>query len=445
MAVSTQTYVLAAPSSEPSIALTIANFRKRILFVDHTATMGGGEIALLNLVTHLDHSRFIPVVLLCADGPLASRLIEAGIETHILPLAVSVAAVRKDSLGCATMLRGKDMARTLKYVLQVRRLVRALKIDLVHTNSLKADLIGGIAGRLAFKPVVWHVRDRIDNDYLPHQVVKLFRLLCRILPNYVVANSQATLNTLALPGTKQSAAIYSGVEFNGRMRVVHDGINSDEHSNTAQRAKASSDSVRIGLVGRISPWKGQHIFLQAAALVLRKYPDTDFQIIGAALFDEHGYEAGIRSLASTLDLNAHVEFTGFRSDVPEVIAGLDILVHASTSGEPFGQVVVEGMASGKPVVATDGGGIPEIVQDGVTGLLVPMGDAKQMAAAICSLLADPVLAQEMGRRGQIRARDFFAIELTARRVENVYDQVLKPHRFSQLRKKFGLRPSEVPM
>ena len=445
MAVSTQTYGLAAPLSEPSIALTIPNRRRRILFVDHTATMGGGEIALLHLVTHLDHTRFIPVVLLCADGPLASRLIEAGIETHILPLAVSVAAARKDSLGGSTMLRGKDIARTLHYVEKVRRLIRALKIDLVHTNSLKADLIGGIAGRFALKPVIWHVRDRIEDDYLPHRVVRLFRLLCRFVPNFVVANSHATLSTLALPGTKQSAAIYSGVEFDGRMRVVHDGINHIDHSNAAEAAQKSLGRARIGLVGRISPWKGQHIFLHAAALVLQQYPETKFQIIGAALFNENGYEEEIRALASSLDLNASVEFTGFRSDVPELIAGLDILVHASTTGEPFGQVVVEGMAAGKPVVATNGGGIPEIVQDGVTGLLVPMGDAERMAAAICSLLADPARAEEMGRCGQIRAKDHFAIELTARRVESVYDKVLKPQRFSHRRKKLGLRPSEVPV
>jgi glycosyltransferase involved in cell wall biosynthesis len=111
-------------------------------------------------------------------------------------------------------------------------------------------------------------------------------------------------------------------------------------------------------------------------------------------------------------------------NVPERIAQLDIVVHASTSGEPFGQVIIEGMAEQKPVVATNGGGVPEIVEDGVTGLLVPMGDAVAMANAIDFLLRNPLIAKEMGARGRERALSQFTIQMTARKVEAVYDQVL---------------------
>lgn len=119
---------------------------------------------------------------------------------------------------------------------------------------------------------------------------------------------------------------------------------------------------RIGLIGRISPWKGQHIFLRGA--------------------------------------------------------------HASTTGEPFGQVIIEGMAAGKPVVATNGGGVPEIVEDGKTGLLVPMRDPSAMAEAICRLLSDPSLARKMGQRGWERVANHFTAEQTARKVESVYAEVL---------------------
>lgn len=106
---------------------------------------------------------------------------------------------------------------------------------------------------------------------------------------------------------------------------------------------------------------------------------------------------------------------------------MDILVHASTTGEPFGQVVVEGMAAAKPVVATNGGGVPEIVPDKVTGLLVPMGDAPAMAAAIIEVLSNPTLAQAMGEAGYNRVREHFTIEITARRVETVYDSLQLRH------------------
>ena len=182
---------------------------------------------------------------------------------------------------------------------------------------------------------------------------------------------------------------------------------------------------RIGLIGRISPWKGQDIFLQAVALVRHHYPTAHFEIIGAPLFSELEYEAHLHHLCHALQLDGAVEFTGFVEDVPARIAELDIVVHASTMGEPFGQVIIEAMAEQKPVVATNGGGVPEIVQDGITGLLVPMGDAPSMAQAIIYLLDHPEAAARMGREGQKRVLAHFTLNKTARLVESVFRQVLR--------------------
>ena len=184
---------------------------------------------------------------------------------------------------------------------------------------------------------------------------------------------------------------------------------------------------RIALIGRISPWKGQHIFLQAAQSVAERFPNVRFFVIGAALFDEHKYDEEIRQLPKKLGIENLVEFTGFCSDIEEVIEGLDLVVHASMTGEPFGQVIIEGMAAGKPVVATNGGGVPEIVEDGSTGILVPMGDVQAMADAICEILADPVRAREMGIRGRQRVENHFTVELTASKVETVFYEVLRRH------------------
>ncbi len=186
------------------------------------------------------------------------------------------------------------------------------------------------------------------------------------------------------------------------------------------RTAARNGQVRIGLIGRISPWKGQHIFLQAAARVYQKFPEARFFIVGSALFGEAEYDRKVRSLTESLGISDLVTFTGFRKDVQNMIADMDLIVHASTTGEPFGQVIIEGMAAGKPVIATDGGGVPEIVEDGKTGILVPMGDVQAMADAIGRMLADPALAADMGARGRERVRDYFTIERKARNVEAVY-------------------------
>jgi len=409
---------------------------KRILFVDHTAKMSGGEIALLHLVQHLDRDRYLPIVLLSSDGPLRQKLEEGCIETHVLPISASVLEARKDALGISSLTRLHDATRTISYIWTLSRFIRAHDIDLVHTNSLKADIIGGFAARLARTPLLWHVRDRIDEDYLPRPIVALFRWLCRWLPDYVVANSQSTLGTLKLTKVERTAAVYSGIDILERAQVVHDGISSSpliepdvyigRHSSELEPFHRPSpiQPPIMGLVGRISSWKGQHVFLRAASLVHARFPLARFQIIGSAMFNEDAYEQEIRELTVSLGLERNVEFLGFRQDIPEIISSMTVLVHASTTAEPFGQVIVEGMVAGKPVVATDGGGAREIVVNGETGLLVPMGDAPAMSNAILFLLDNPETAREMGRRGQERAYAFFSIDQTARKIESVYDKVL---------------------
>jgi glycosyltransferase involved in cell wall biosynthesis len=386
----------------------------RVLLFDHTAQLGGGEIALLDLIRFFDRSRVTPIVVLGSDGPLADRL-RGLVELHILEIAPDVLHTRKDTLGTGNVVRFKTALQIFAYVLRLADFIEAYNIELIHTNSLKADILGGIAARFARRPVIWHIRDRITEDYLPKPAVKAMRLLCRIIPDFIFGNSAATIETLQLRGARPSIPVASGVDIRA---YEQEGISEAIATGRPDR------KIRIGLVGRICPWKGQHIFLQAAAEVHKRFPLTHFQIIGAALFKEQQYEQEMRELAGTLGLEDAVEFTGFRNDVPDLMRKLDILVHASTTGEPFGQVIVQGMAAGKPVVATNGGGVPEIVIHGVTGLLVPMADAPAMSSAICALLDSPKIAASMGRVGRIRVLEHFTIERTARKVEAAYAEVL---------------------
>ena len=380
---------------------------RTIVFFDHTATMGGGEIALLNLVRHLDRALWEPVVVLGAEGPLGEKLRDSNIETHVLPLDARVAQARKDSLqGGGAVGAARQALASLAYVVRLSRLLRARRASILHTNSLKADVLGALAGRLAGVPVLWHVRDRITDEYLPTRTARAFRLAARLLPQAVAVNSHSTLESLAMDESNLTRVVHDGFVEPGEVQVL-----------------ARSEGPLIGLVGRISPWKGQDIFIRAAAIVREEFPDARFQIIGSAMFGEADYEAQVRDLARELELGESLEFTGFRSDVEACIAALDILVHASTMGEPFGQVVMEGMAARKPVVATRGGGVPEIVAEDVTGLLVPMSDVGAMAQAIKLLLSNPERAREMGRAGQKRVREHFTIAQTADKVEALYGAI----------------------
>jgi glycosyltransferase involved in cell wall biosynthesis len=385
----------------------------RVLFVDHTAQLGGGEIALRNLLNSLTIKRVHITVLLWAEGTLAKQLISAGHSVHILPLSSRIAEARKESVGWKSLLRVREMFSMFLFAWRLVRFIRRMHVDLVHTNSLKSHILGGLAARLAGRPLVWHLRDRIAPDYLPKTAVWIVRMACKILPQFVIANSQATLDAIA-PRSEHNAGRYR------KFKVIHDGC-----LQTATLEDPSiDDGPNVGIVGRISPWKGQHVFIKAAAIVSRECPGTHFQIIGAPLFSETEYEAELHRLAANLNLKQILTFTGFVSDVASAIARLRIVVHASIIAEPFGQVVIEGMAAGKPVIATRAGGIPEIMAHNETGLLVPVGDECALAEAMIALLRDPARARTMGEKGRETVREFFTIERHARAVEQVYEDVL---------------------
>jgi glycosyltransferase involved in cell wall biosynthesis len=269
---------------------------------------------------------------------------------------------------------------TLKAVPFVGRLayrLRAWAPDVVHTTSLKADLLGLAAARMARRPVVWHIHDRIAPDYLPPRTVSVVRELARCGPAAVIANSRATAETL--PGARG-------------LTVVHPGLAPDQILGDLGDRIPPTHPV-VGLVGRISPTKGQLEFVRAAAALVQRRSDVTFQVTGSSLFGESDYEAVVHAEVERRGLGAHVSFTGFRADPREIMDGLSVCVHASPVPEPFGQVVIEAMARGVPVVASSAGAVPELLDGGRLGYLAEPGDVTDLASAIERALDDPNRSQ----------------------------------------------------
>jgi glycosyltransferase involved in cell wall biosynthesis len=377
----------------------------KVVFVDHVARMSGGEIALLRLLPALAAHVRVHVIL-GEHGPLVDRLMARGIETEVLPLHPALRDVRKDTIrpGHVDL---AAVARLPRYVARLSRRIKALDADLVHTNSLKAAMYGGAAARLAGVPAVWHIRDRIAPDYLPRSAVALVRAASRVLPSAVIANSQATLATV--PTRRQGQVLYNPVvpdsvgEFS-RMRMGGPGV------------------ITVGVLGRLSPWKGQHVFIDAFA---EAFGGTDARghVIGSAMFGEEAYEQSLRRQVEALGLSEQIEFRGFRDDVWAELHELHILVHASVIPEPFGQVVLEGMAAGLPVIASNAGGPAELITNGVDGILTEPGDAHELAAALIRLRDDPELGLSLGAAARLRASEFTP-ERTAKRLLAVYDETV---------------------
>lgn len=375
--------------------------RLRVAYVGHTAALSGGELALGRTLRALGDD-VDAHVLLAEDGPLVERLRSAGATVEVLPMGERTRALRKGRVSPAA-LPVAALWDTAAYSLRLARRLRRLRPDVVHTNTLKAALYGGVAGRLARRPVVWHVHDRIAADYLPGPAAALVRVASRLLPAVVVANSQATLATLG--------------RWPRRSVVVANPV---EQPTPGEPASASSQDrpVTVGLVGRLAPWKGQDVFLRAFASAFAG-GDERAVIAGSALFGEDDWGSSLPGLAESLGIADQVELTGFIDDVWPLYRRLDGLVHASTIPEPFGQVVVEGMAAGLPVIAADAGGPAEIITEGVDGLLYPMGDVDALARHLRALASEPSLRHQLGTAAARRA-GHFSPERVADQLTTVY-------------------------
>ena len=203
--------------------LNIASRPNRVALLDHTAKLGGGEFALFNFVTRLDRARYEPLVILFSDGPLVEKLRNAEVPILIVPLASTVAETRKDSLGGKSLFRIGDAIRSALFAWKLSRILLDHDIDIVHANSLKADVLGGVAARIAGLPVIWHVRDRIECDYLPKSVTKVFRIAAKWLPSEIIANSAATLETLQLSHVTKATTVYSGIDLRRGAQVPANG------------------------------------------------------------------------------------------------------------------------------------------------------------------------------------------------------------------------------
>ncbi|MDI6740022.1 MAG: glycosyltransferase, partial [Candidatus Edwardsbacteria bacterium] len=379
--------------------VTLIGKKKKILFFDHVPILGGAEQSLLDILRVLDRSRFEPFLLLTNPGPVAERARELGVPVAYISAPRSILRRKRYNIKFFSPRSLWDAVRLVPVIWRVAALIAREKIDIVHTNTLKTHLIGGIAGRLCGRRVVWHFRDILIEKNLRSWMV----WLSHSLSDHVIAVSQAV--------KKQFGAGYPA----DRITVIYNAIDSGEIEALAARKDAAGIRRElslpphcrlVGMVGQIARWKGQECFIRAAAKLAPRFPDLRFVVIGDVLFDEWEYKTRLLELVKELGLEQRVVFAGQIADVPPHFKALDVLVHCSVEPEPFGRVVIEAMALGVPVVAARGGAINEIITDGADGLLVPSADARALAEAVAALLDEPSRAEAMAGRARDRSRCF---------------------------------------
>lgn len=373
--------------------------------LDHTAELGGAELALVRLLESLDPSRIEPVVLLFSTGALEERLRLAGHRVIVVALDPGIRDVDRAVGPVAALRAGVAGAGFLTRLVAT---LRRMEVDVIHSTSLKADLLAVPAAMALRTPLVWHIHDRIADDYLPARTVRAIRTLARRLPYAVVANSAATAATL--PGAR-------------RLTVAHPGV-SDSQLAAAPRDHQPIGAGVIGMVGRLSPTKGQLVLVRAARRVVDARPGTRFRLLGDAAFGAESYARKVSETIEELGLGEHVDLVGFVEDPRRELDALSVCVHASTVPEPFGQVVTEAIAWGVPVVATRGGGVDEIVRTtpvgSQTGLLVEPGDEVGLADAILEVLDHPDDALARAARAHADVSRRFTATQTAETITSVW-------------------------
>ncbi len=370
----------------------------KVLYVSPSAEQGGLERVLLSILGALDRSRFTAGVALLEDGPLVNDVRGTGTDTRVV-----------------TSGRVRNLVRGVTAVARLVRLIVRERFDLVHTMNAKAHLYGGAAAVLSGVPCVHHLQG------VPRRSLSRDGLV-----NFLSAVVPAT-RTVAC-----SNYVAEGFRRAWRSRrpvaVVHNGLlpgPRDGHPSAVRlEFGIPSQAPLIVMIARLQRWKGVHIFVDAAGEVARRRSDVRFLVVGGTLFGlEQEYAEELRVRVDRLGLGHALRFVGHRRDTQVFFQNADVAVHASIDAEPFGMVLLEAMAAGKPVVASDQGGPREIVLHGETGYLVPPNRADLLAKSILSLIERPDLRVKMGQAAAARFEACFRAEQMCRGLEQIYTQI----------------------
>lgn len=367
----------------------------RILFVDQTGNLGGAELCLADLATHL---RSRCAVFLFESGPFQELLEKGGVRTIVVRASAPKANVRKKAKHSAYFL---TIPAFIWLVVSLSRSARGF--DLLYANTAKALIVTAVTGLLLRKPFLFHLHDIIDVAHFS-SLNRWLLVTAANLADGIVANSEAT-----------AAAYRKAGGTNRNLRVVPNGFrverfrtNVEILSREIRASVGARDRLVVGLFGRITAWKGQKILIEA----LQQLPDVAAVIVGDALFtdEDRQYKRELVALASRLDVDSRIYFAGFQADILPYLNAVDLVVHCSISAEPFGRVIVEASLAGKPVIAARCGGPAEIIEDRVTGILVSPGDPGELARAIKEVQSDRIWAEKLATFGREVAAERFALE-----------------------------------
>jgi glycosyltransferase involved in cell wall biosynthesis len=350
--------------------------------------LGGGEMMFRQLMQHGRDRGIEWIVVFTKDGPMVAETQALGVETHLIPAG-----------------RIRALPKRLQAIRRIAALARERQVSLIFGWMAASQLLAGPAAWLSDIPGAWYQVGLPRPDYID-RIATFFRARGVLVLSKDVAAAQARVRP-----TRPTMLVYPGASLER-----FEAIRGDSPHDLRAELGLPDDGPLIGIVGRLQRWKGMHTAIAAMPLIRSQHPKARLVIVGGAHDTEPGYGDELRELVAARGLGDAVTFAGFQPDVPKWMQAMDIIVHASDR-EPFGIVVVEAMALGKPVVAGSAGGPAEIITPGVDGLLAPYGVPSALAEAVNRYLDDPALGIRCGTAARSRAAEFsarrFAIAATS--------------------------------
>lgn len=377
----------------------------KILFLTHVGDPGGAEFKMMDLCSDLGDKA---EVLHFQEGNLSLLLSKRNIKHKVLQLPDALVGFKREQA------LGKAFPLFFQSLGFLRKLYKATRDYSAYVcMSQKAFVLMSVLKPFHRKPIIWFMNDLVSSDHFSPSLISMLTFLARLSANHLVLNSQASYDAwIEASGSNRNVEIiYPGTDFN----QIEERTKNLQEIEALKEKLLSNNKFIVGLFGRVTPWKGQDVFLEA----ISQLPNAHGVIVGDAFFGQENYQKQLEDLVQKLNIHSSVTFTGHSNQVPEWMAACDIVVHCSTAPEPFGLVIVEGMAAQKPVIASDGGGAQEIVLDQVTGQLTPMKDVNALAAAINRYIENPAWAKEVAANGYTRSKKLFSRQTMVDRFRDI--------------------------
>lgn len=397
--------------------------RIRILYCDSNidGTVGGAYYSLFYLVEGLDKTIYEPVVVFYRDNPLIPKYEELGIKVEIMtpPSPVHLNLFANSPIKLLT-----KSTRILQSGINFYRffIVQAVKfasylyrhnIKLVHlNNSVLRSHNWMLAARLVGARCVSH--ERGINTHFPNFARKFIKKL-----DGVICISGAVRDNMEKQGFSSNNlyTVYNGLDP-ARVQVV------STPEDIRSKYNIKNDVPVIGIVGNIKEWKGQEVVIRATAEIVKSTPSLCCLVVGDTAIGDKPYLDKLTKLVKSLGVEKNIIFTGYQANVPDFMNAMDIVIHASTLGEPFGRVLLEAMALSKPLIGARGGAVPEIIDEPTTGLMFEPGNSHDLAEAVARLLTDRPMANTMGCKGKERLNTKFHIDQNIERTQALYQELL---------------------